>query len=288
MNAVTTEVPRPVKLADELAVLLPEVQKVLPAHVTPEKFMRVVMTAIANNPALVRADRRSLLTSCVKAAQDGLLPDGREGALVIFRAKEKTRRADGSVVEEWLEKVQWMPMIAGILSKVRRSGELLSMTSNVVHQADSFRYWIDDAGEHITHEPAVLVDDRGPIVAVYAVAKTKDEGTYTEVMSRQQIEQVRAVSRAKDGGPWRDWYGEMARKTVIRRLSKRLPMSTDLDQVIRRDDELYDLDAPIALARGKPRTEAPRALEQQPAETAPLQTEEREAVATDVEPQDYA
>ena len=259
MNAVTTtDAPRALKLTDELAVLGPEVQKVLPAHVTPERFMRVVMTAIANNPALAKADRRSLLTSAVKAAQDGLLPDGREGALVIFRAKEKGEHGD----DRWIEKVQWMPMVAGILSKVRRSGELLSLTSNVVYQADQFRYWIDDDGEHITHEPNVLADDRGSIVAVYAIAKTKDAGTYTEVMSLQQIEQVRSVSRSRDSGPWAGWYGEMARKTVIRRLSKRLPMSTDLETVIRRDDELYDLNQvpQLEAQRGKPRTAAPQAL----------------------------
>jgi recombination protein RecT len=226
-----TEPPKhAMKITDELAVLRPEVEKVLPAHVTPDKFMRVVLTAIAQTPALAKADRRSLLTSAVKAAQDGLLPDGREAAFVTFWDKKANTN-----------KVQYMPMIAGVLKKVRNSGELLAVTCNVVHHADTFRYWIDDVGEHITHEPAVLAPDRGPLVAVYAVAKTKDGGTYTEVMSRQQIDQVRSVSRAKDSGPWVDWYGEMARKTVIRRLAKRLPMSTDLEAVIRRDDEMYDL-----------------------------------------------
>lgn len=245
MNAETKDVVpaqtarAPMKLQDELAVLRPEIEKVLPAHVTPDKFMRVVLTAIAQNPTLAKADRRSLLTSAVKAAQDGLLPDGREAAFVTFWDKKANAH-----------KVQYMPMIAGVLKKVRNSGELLAVTCNVVHQADTFRYWIDDVGEHITHEPAVLAPDRGPLVAVYAVAKTKDGGTYTEVMSRQQIDQVRSVSRAKDSGPWVDWYGEMARKTVIRRLAKRLPMSTDLEAVIRRDDEMYDLAKPAQAASG--------------------------------------
>ena len=66
------------KLSTEIDALRPEIEKVLPAHVSPDKFMRVVLTAIAQSPDLRNADRRSLLTSCVKAATDGLVPDGRE------------------------------------------------------------------------------------------------------------------------------------------------------------------------------------------------------------------
>lgn len=201
-----------------------EIAAVLPPQVTPEKFMRVALTAIQQNPSLLNGERRSLFAAALKCAQDGLLPDGREAAFVSYG---KT--------------VAYLPMAAGVLKKIRNSGELLSLSTNVVKKADTFRYWIDDAGEHITHEPNVLAEDRGETIAAYAIAKTKDGGVYTEVMSRGQVEQVRQVSRAKDSGPWKDWYDEMARKTVLRRLAKRLPMSTDLVQVLEHDNENYDL-----------------------------------------------
>jgi recombination protein RecT len=245
-KAATTAAATAPKLSDELIELRPELEKVLPAHVSVDKFMRVVMTAISTNPGLRQADRRSLMTSCVKCATDGLVPDGREAALVIFNTKEKS--LEGGRVERWIKKVQYMPMVFGILKKVRNSGELQSIVANVVLERDQFRYWVDDAGEHVTHEPNVLDADRGKLIAVYAIAKTKDGGVYVEVMTRGQIEQVRAVSKSKDDGPWSAWYDEMARKTVIRRLSKRLPMSTDLETVIRRDDEQYDLGTQRAIA----------------------------------------
>lgn len=250
MSAISNEVQKPATLTQELDVLKPQLEKVLPQHVSPEKFMRVVMTAIAQSPDLRAADRSSLLTSCVKCATDGLIPDGREAALVIFNSKDGDR---------WVKKVQYMPMVGGILKKVRNSGELLSIGSNVVHEKDVFRYWIDDAGEHITFEPNVAVDDRGKMLCVYAIAKTKDGGVYIEVMSRSQVEQVRSVSKAKDNGPWVSWFGEMARKTVIRRLAKRLPMSTDLEAVIHRDDELYELNQK-RLAGGRSGTDAAKSL----------------------------
>ena len=165
----------------------------------------------------------------MKAAQDGLLPDGREGALVVYRTKAR----EGG----WIEKVQWMPMIAGILKKVRNSGELKSIRAHVVHENDKFRVVLGD-DEKLEHDPNYF--DPGKPVGVYAIAETKEEGIYREFMSFADVERVRGASRAKDSGPWVQWWGEMAKKTVLRRLAKRLPTSSDLDDLIRRDDELYD------------------------------------------------
>lgn len=234
MNAqVQPSAARDMAVSQEFEILKPELAKVLPAHVTADKFLRVVMTAVAQSQDLRSAaaqpsGRKSLLSSCVKCATDGLVPDGREAALVTFKTK------NGPMV-------QYMPMVRGILKLVRNSGELKSLAVQVVYEKDEFNYWIDDVGEHITHKPNILVPDRGKLLAVYAIAETKDGGRYVEVMSRGQIEQVRNVSRAKDNGPWVAWYDEMAKKSVIRRLSKKLPMSTDLEQVVQRDDALYDL-----------------------------------------------
>lgn len=265
MNTVASQIPaqnsnRAPKLSEELTELRPELEKVLPAHVTVDKFLRVVNTAISQSPDLYRADRRSLFTSCVKCATDGLLPDGREAALVIYNTKEKYTDEHGKKQERWLKKVQYMPMVYGIQKKVRNSGQLQSLTCNPVFEADEFKYWIDDVGEHITHQPNITVPSRGQFLCVYAIAKTKDGGVYTEVMTRGQIEQVRSVSKAKDNGPWVDWFDEMARKSVIRRLAKRLPMSTDIEQVIQRDDEMVDMRRVSASAHTHSGVEATKAL----------------------------
>jgi recombination protein RecT len=113
----------------------------------------------------------------------------------------------------------------------------------MVHKNDRFRFWIDGEGEHIDHEP-LMFGDRGEVIGVYALAKTKDGGLYVEVMDKAQVMAVKGASRAKTG-PWTGPFEhEMWRKTAIRRLSKRLPMNTDLEAVIKRDDEMYDLEKP--------------------------------------------
>jgi len=224
-------------LRHELDGMEAQFKAALPAHIPVERFSRVVMTAIQNNPDLMAADRRSLWNSAMRAAQDGLLPDGRDGAMVIFNTKEKR---DGKDV--WVKKAQWMPMVFGIMKKARNSGQISAIGAGVVYEGDSFRNWIDDSGEHLHYEPC---DNPNVelVRRVFAYAKLKDNSLVVETLTPAEIERIRAVSRTKDNGPWVQWWSEMAKKSAIRRLSKRLPMSSDLDDLIRRDDDLYDFNA---------------------------------------------
>ena len=212
----------------ELSAMKDQFESALPRHMPVDRFNRVVMTGIQNNPDLLDCDRKSLWNACMKAAQDGLLPDGREGALVPYKRE-----------------VQWIPMVGGILKKIRNSGQLKSMTTKCILHGEEFDYRITHEGEQLLHIPTFsddVVPDEESIRGVYCIARTKDDATYILVMSKAQIDKVRAVSRARRGGPWFDWYDQMAEKTVIRRLSKRLPISSDLDDLIRRDDHMYDMD----------------------------------------------
>lgn len=223
MTAVKTK--SPIKPVDEIRGALVKMEQsfkmALPPQITVEKFMRVVQTAIQTSLDLQSAERSSLYAACMKSAQDGLLPDGKEAALIPYSGK-----------------VTYVPMVYGILKKVRNSGELASLSPHVVYEKDEFQYWVDEKGEHFVHRPAL--GDRGHAVRAYAAAMTKDGFLYFEVMTAEEIEKIRSNAKAKNGPAWTHHWGEMARKTVIRRLSKRLPMSSDLESSIYADDELYD------------------------------------------------
>lgn len=200
----------------------------LPPHIKPERFLRVVMTAVTTTPKLLDGDRTSLFAACTKAAQDGLLPDGKESALVPFGSQ-----------------ITFMPMYAGILKKFRNSGECKTIMAAVVYEKDKFRYWVDSEGEHIEHEPLIF-GERGDKKGFYAQATTKDGGVYIEVMTLKDMAKVKGVSKTSSRGPWKDWPEEMEKKSVIRRLSKRLPMSTDLEGFIQQNDELINFDKETA------------------------------------------
>jgi len=236
-----------------LTKMAPQFKAALPAHVSVEKFQRVVMTALQTTPDLLNCDRRTLFMSATRAAQMGLLPDGREGAIVKFG-----------------NQAQFMPMVAGIMKLVRNSGEISTWSVQTVHENDDFECVFGD-DEHITHKRAK--NNRGPIIGAYSIVTMKDGEKSREYMDVDEIEGIRNRSRSGNAGPWKTDYSEMCKKTVIRRHSKRLPMSTDLDGVLREDDELFMPPEPAAAEA--PASAAPAAGQRRPsrlqqvAESAP-------------------
>jgi recombination protein RecT len=215
-----------VAVRDKVSALDADLQTMLPKAIPSAKFIRTVHTALQLNPGIVEAKTNSILASCLKAAADGLLLDGREAALVVYRSK------GGPVA-------QYLPMVYGIIKKVRQSGEISVFNSFIVYENDEFAitYGMDPT---LDHSPK-LTGSRGDPIGCYAVCKFKNGDTDLEWMTHDEIEAVRARSKARNSGPWVSDWGEMARKTLLRRISKRLPMEADAMSIITRVDELYDL-----------------------------------------------
>jgi phage RecT family recombinase len=206
----------------------------LPNHIPVERFKRTIVTALNMSPDLRQADRRSLFNAAVKCAHDGLYPDGREAALVVFNSR--TQNEHGQDV--WIKAVQYLPMIAGIRKRMRNTGEVLSATAEVVYRNDKFRY-VKGEDPHIEHEPPAIDQERGDAVGAYAIIKLANGETLREVMGKPEIERARAVSKSgqKADSPWVKWWDEMARKTVLRRCAKSAPTGSDLDRLLARDEE---------------------------------------------------
>lgn len=245
------------KLSHQLSVRADQFRMVLPSHITPERFQRTILTAVQSDPDLLLADRQSLVLACMKAAQDGLLPDKREAALVIFTENKKV----GSGWEK-TKKVQYMPMVYGLRKKVLQSGEIADITAKVVYRREveeGFFVYEEGTEAMLRHKPMLdlaaedATDDC--IVAAYSMATFKDGEKSYEVMRRFEIDKVRQASQTgavgkvvqfgndkgkeiKPKGPWVDWFPEQAKKTVIRRHTKTLPMSGDLVDVEAMDDRL--------------------------------------------------
>lgn len=200
----------------------PDFRMALPKQIPSERFIRVATTAIRVKPSLVDLDRASLYAAFHDAAAQGLLPDNREGAIVPFKGRAK-----------------FMPMVAGILKKARNSGEIKTIGCQVVYENDTYESWEDETGPHFKFKKAT--GERGKIVITYAYAITKDGGIYFEEVSEPEMLKIKAMSKADDS-PWKGAFeDEMRKKSAIRRLLKhRVPSSTDLDSVIRADDDIYE------------------------------------------------
>lgn len=265
-NAVQTKKPQQIdihpidKMDQDLNAWKGEFENILPPTTKFEFFKGIIFLSIRKNPDLLMADRSSFITACLDAAHDGLLPDGREGAMVIFSTKVKR---DGK--DAWIKKVQFIAMIAGVRKLVRASGELLDWQSVVVHAKDTFHY---ERGlePKLIHKPYQGEDDPGGLVAVYSIAKLLNGEISFEVMNLFQINKVRNTSKTKDSGPWVDHFDEMARKTVCKRHRKELPISTKLEAILMREDVLHDEGVDTATDE-KPERPTMKKPEQLPAPT---------------------
>jgi recombination protein RecT len=204
---------------------LGQVKAALPSNVTPERFVRVTVTAINETPELVATDRPALFQALMRCAQDGLLPDGREAALVIFGGK-----------------AAYMPMIGGFRKIAAEHG--WAIDTQVVYEQDTFDYQLG-VTPTLTHKPPRLDVERGKAIGAYAIGTHEDGRKQVEVMTRADIERVRNVSKAKDRGPWKDWPDRMWEKTAGRRLFGKLPLGDRDDvrvaRVISASDSEYNL-----------------------------------------------
>lgn len=197
-------------------------RQMLPPDVDPGRFTAVLVRALQEDPNLAKPDtnRASLLLACQRAAQDGLIPDKREGALVMYG-----------------KDVQWQPMILGLRKILALSG--FDIRAEIVREKDVFDYELGDDPK-ITHKP-FMGGDRGKVTYAYAVATDRDGRKYRDVMSKEEIDKVRAVSRSQNG-PWSKWFDEMAKKTVAKRLIKTLPITNDRLQDAIAADNAADID----------------------------------------------
>lgn len=214
----------------------------LPSHISIEKFQRTLMAAVKADPELLKADRASLINACEKAALDGLIPDKREAALVVFKRNYK----DGAGNWQQALEVVYMPMVYGLRKKILQSGEVTDITSKVVyrreHEEGAFIYE-EGTEAMLRHRPLMEMSEEDTkdenIIAAYSMATYKDGSKSYEVMRRFEIDRVRECSQTgatkdrkgnprKSSGPWVDHFPEQAKKTVMRRHSKTLPMSGDL------------------------------------------------------------
>ncbi len=199
----------------------------MPKSMTPERLSRIIVTECRRTPALLKCSPESFYGAVLQCATLGLEPGNALGHCYLLpfgNGKDKDGRANAQLIIGY----------RGMIDLARRSGQILSISAYAVHENDEFHY---ELGLHpdIHHIPTQGAMP-GALTYVYAVAQIKDGGVQFEVMSRAEIEAVRSKSPAGKSGPWVSHFEEMAKKTVIRRLFKYLPVSIEAQRAAYADE----------------------------------------------------
>jgi recombination protein RecT len=216
---ITTKKPQGLKELINSDAMRAQFGLALPKHLSPERFARVAITALTRTPKLADCTPASLMKCLLDLSAMGLEPDGRRAHLIPY-GNEATLIVD----------------YKGLVELIRRSGDVVSIRAELVCSSDQFSW---KNGE-ISHE-VNWREDRGVIEAVYAEAVMKSGEKQSAVMTKAEVESIRARSRSGKSGPWVTDFGEMAKKTVVRRLSKMLPLSSEIIRHVERDDDQFTM-----------------------------------------------
>ena len=236
-NAVATAAPKAFRELIAGDSYKAQIAAALPKHVTADRMVRTVLTAMNRNPKLLECTKESLWQAVMDCASLGLEPDALGRAYLIPYEDRRNNR----VV------CQLQIGFKGLADLAYRSGMVATLQSQVVYANDKFDFAFG-TDEKLDHRPS-MTGERGEPVCVYAYCKLKDGAFKFDIMSVSDVNRIRdrsqgyksAVKYGKDH-PWTTDWSEMARKTVFKRLAKMLPLSSEIRQAVDADNEHQQID----------------------------------------------
>jgi len=206
-------------ISNMLGKMKGELSAALPKHLTPERLTRISLTELRKVPKLQGCDALSLMASIMQCAQLGLEPGGSLGHVYLIPYNLECKFIIG---------------YRGMIELARRSGQIVSLTAHEVFENDKFEleYGLNEKLSHIPCD-----GDRGAFKGVFGIARLVGGGYQTDYMTKADVDKIRARSTSKNSPAWQNDYAEMAKKTVIRRLFKYLPVSVEIQKAVQNEEK---------------------------------------------------
>lgn len=191
-------------------------RKLLPSHISAEKFVTAAKTFYVDSIAkdksgkLQGASEKSIMVALEKAAKEGLLMDGNEACWMTFGSE-----------------AQYSPMVWGLMKLIQNSGAVSKVSVYVVWSNETFKIKIVNGEEQMEHEPLVFSPekDKGERIGVYAAAKMVDGNVLLKFLSKEKVLKLRAKS--KNPKLWDQEADEFWGKSALRQISKFLPKNSE-------------------------------------------------------------
>jgi len=198
------------------------------------RFMNNAIIASSENEDIAKGNvsAKSVLNVCSRAANDGLVLDGKEAAIVIGSVKKNG---------QWVKEAQYRQMIGGVMKMINRSPNIKFVNVQLVYENDICKIDLAAEGKPVIHE-INLDKERGDVRGCYAYAKLTDgEYSSVEYMTTAQINAIRENYSSDKSPMWNKSWGEAARKTVLHRAKKRWPIDNEVEVALRDDEKGEDI-----------------------------------------------
>ena len=195
----------------------------LPKHINSDRFVRIAITTIRQNPKLAQCNQESLLGALMVSAQLGLEPGVLGQCYLIPYGRE----------------CQFQIGYKGMIELLRRSGQLKDIYAYSVFENDEFEMTYG-LNRDLKHKPNL--QDRGNFIGCYCVAVLKDDARAFEYMTKEEIEaHGKKFSKTYGNGPWKTDFEAMAHKTVVKKMLKWLPVSVEFLEMAAKDEKSFKI-----------------------------------------------
>jgi len=209
--------------SDKFKVALTEI---LPKGMDVARFIAIGNQQVRRNPAVMNCTPISVYNCMMQSARLGVFPDGRNAYLIPY-GNECTLQFDYK---------GWVDLLI-------RNGIVTKVYADVICENDDYEF---DMGELKHHH--IRLGSRGKIVGAYAIAYLPDGNRQTEIIEVDEIEEIRSKSRNANRGPWVDFYREMCKKVVFKRLTKWLKVTPDILDAMENDNKEFDFGKSVVSA----------------------------------------
>ncbi len=200
----------------------PQIAMAIPSNLSADRMIRMSMSVVQQNPKLLECSQASVLGAIMTAAQLGLYPD--------------TSVLGHAYFVPYKDKCTFIAGYKGLIDLARRSGHVTSIMAHAVYEGDMFEFEYG-LNPTLRHKPSGEPIEGREMTHVFAIARILNEPiAQFVVMTKEEVDAIRKRSPARDRGPWVTDYEAMSVKTVIRRLAKYLPLSSDLQRAVALDE----------------------------------------------------
>jgi len=205
---------------DNLSGLLRTKADALPKNFNETRFIQNCITVLKDTQGIEKVLPQSIGLTLLKGAFLGLDFFQRECYAIPYGNELKFQTDYKGEVK--LCKLYGEPKIKEIYAKLVREGDILTEK-------------IENGTQQINFEPIPFNDN--PITGAFAVVVYENGSLISEMMSVAEIEKTRdTFSKMPKGKAWTNSFGEMCKKTVLRRLTKNITLVFENDH----QDKAYD------------------------------------------------
>ncbi len=223
------------ELRNQLEKSRGQIQMALPRHLSADRVIRTALTLWNTSEGLQKCSLTSIIGGVIRASELGLELQPQLGqAYLVPYGKE----------------AQMLVGYRGYIKLAMNTGLVSYFDAHEVHELDDFDFAYKP--KYIRHKP-FMSGDRGKVTCYYAAVRFRDGSEDFEVMTHAEVhahmvKYSKGATRADS--PWKTAFNEQAKKTVIRRLVKRVPMSPELAYLARAEGgtDVADLYRHLGLA----------------------------------------